>query len=318
MDIVQDVGGTFLISLFIAAILYGVSILQTFIYYQNYPSDRRTLKMLSSVNRKVAVICFIETAHTAFCVDFIYNYLITNFGNESHLGEIYWSVGVTVILGILMSGVAHSFYIRRVWIMSKHNIPLTLLLVTLALGRFVFGIIAASLLYISPNWTELHSQRLNLSTLAVGLSSGAATDIVVATSLIVSLNRQRTGFESTNSSIKRLMVYVIHTGLITSVIGVLILITYASVHRRPLFMGLVEIQSKLYANTLLASLNARAYVWNHGRATVEFSSAPSAPVVHGWRNPVTNQITVLQETVEIVDGMPLESFGKVKDDLSSS
>ncbi|KZT21261.1 hypothetical protein NEOLEDRAFT_766707 [Neolentinus lepideus HHB14362 ss-1] len=316
MAIVQDVGGTFLVSLFIAAILYGVSILQTFIYYQNYPSDRLTLKTL------VAVICFIETAHTAFCVDFIYNYLITNFGNESHLSEIYWSVGVTVIFGILMSGVAHSFYIRRVWIMSQHNIPLTLLLVILALGRFVFGITAATLLYTVPNWNEFHSQRLPLSTLAVGLSSGAAADIVVATSLIVSLKRQRTGFESTNSSIKLLMAYVIHTGLITSVVGVLILITYASIHRQLVFMGLVEIQSKLYANTLLASLNARAYVWKHGRATAELSSGTSPPVVRGWRPPVTtsvtNQITVLRETVEMVDEMPLESYGKGKGVLDST
>ncbi|TFK50397.1 hypothetical protein OE88DRAFT_249633 [Heliocybe sulcata] len=215
MSLVEDIGGTFLVSLFIAAILYGISTLQAFIYYQNYPNDPLMLKSF------VALICTIETAHTIFCIDFIYNYLIINFGNEGHLGEIYWSVGVTVICGILMSGVAHSFYIRRLWILSRHNIPLTSLVATLALLRLAFGLTAASLLYTNPSWQEFHSQRLPLTFLAGGLSSGAAADIVIAIALIVSLRQRRTGFEDTDGNIKLLMAYVINTGLITWFICIL-------------------------------------------------------------------------------------------------
>ncbi|KZT23999.1 hypothetical protein NEOLEDRAFT_1068569, partial [Neolentinus lepideus HHB14362 ss-1] len=33
-----------------------------------------------------------ETLHTAFCLHFIYRYLITEFGNEAFMNELYWCV----------------------------------------------------------------------------------------------------------------------------------------------------------------------------------------------------------------------------------
>ncbi|TFK46701.1 hypothetical protein OE88DRAFT_1739312 [Heliocybe sulcata] len=311
MSVVQDIGGTFLVSLFIAAILYGVFTAQAFIYYQNYPNDRSMLKIL------VAVVCVIETAHTVFCIDFIYNYLITNFGNEQHLEYIYWSVGVTVILGVLASGVAHAFYIRRVWIMGRKNMALTALLVLLALLRFAFGMTTSTLLYTIPIWTEFHSERLPLTTLAGGLSSGAAVDIIVAIALIVFLRRGRTGFEKSDGRIKMLTVYAINTGAITSLVSVLILITYASIHTQLVFMGLVEIQSKLYANSLLGSLNARSHVLKQGRNTLEFTTAlESGPVIHEWRAPTGNQISVLRETIRTVDELPMDDLAKRRESLT--
>ncbi|TFK50398.1 hypothetical protein OE88DRAFT_1660760 [Heliocybe sulcata] len=64
-------------------------------------------------------------------------------------------------------------------------------------------------------------------------------------------------------------------------------------------MGLVEIQSKLYANALLASLNARSYIWKRGKVAHDASSH-SGQAVHGWRT-AAHQITVLRETVQVVD-----------------
>lgn len=263
----------------------------------------------------VAVVCVIETLHTAFCIDFIYAYLITNFGDASTLDRIYWSVGVTVILGVLVSGVAHAFYIRRVWIMSKHNIPLTLLLIGLALLRFSFGMTTSSLLYTIPIWNKFHTEKLPLTTLAGGLSSAAAVDLIVATSLIIFLDHGRTGVERSDSRINLLMVYTINTGLITSIVSVAILITYAAFRSKLVFMGLVEIQSKLYANSLLASLNARSHIMKHGKVTDFTTGLETGPAIHdlqNWRAPpgAATQISVFQETVQTVDELPIDHMDK--------
>ncbi|KZT19318.1 hypothetical protein NEOLEDRAFT_978086 [Neolentinus lepideus HHB14362 ss-1] len=314
MSVVEDVGGTFLVSLFIAAILYGVFVAQAIIYYRNYYSDGPMLKIL------VAVLCVIETTHTAFCIDFIYNYLITNFGNEAHLEHIYWSVGVTVMLGVVVSGVAHVFSIRRVWIMGRRNIALTILLVLLTLLRFALGMTTSSFLYTIPIWNEFHSRKLPFATLAAGLSSGAAVDLVVASALIVFLRRGRTGFDKADGRIKMLTIYAINTGVLTSVVSVLILITYACLRTELVFMGLVEIQSKLYANSLLASLNARSHVLKHGRATGEITTGlDSGFVIHEWRAPgASNQISGRRETVQMVDELPMDSLDKPRTPLAGA
>ncbi|EPQ57835.1 hypothetical protein GLOTRDRAFT_136687 [Gloeophyllum trabeum ATCC 11539] len=304
MTVVTDIAGTMLVSIFMAAILYGVTTTQTFLYYQNYPKDRPALKAV------VAIVWLFETLHTAFCIDFIYNYVITNFGNTEALNDIYWSGGITVVLGVLVAGVVHAYYIRRVWILSNHNIPLTLFLALVALLRFSFGLTTTSLCYSIGQWTTFRERRLPLITLAGGLSSAAAVDLIVAFSLIWFLEHSRTGFDRSDSRINLLMIYTINTGLITSIVSVVIVVTYASLPSTLIFLGLVEIQSKLYANSFLASLNARTHILNRGnRSHSEYSSGRSHSArVHHAQVPA--QISILQETHHAVDEMPMDDFSK--------
>ncbi|TFK46702.1 hypothetical protein OE88DRAFT_1739313 [Heliocybe sulcata] len=303
MGLVEDIGGTMLVSIFLAAILYGVTTTQTFLYYQNYPKDRPALKAL------VALLWVFETLHTAFCIDFIYNYVIANYGNTDALNDIYWSGGITVLLGVLVAGVVHAYYIRRVWILSNRNIPLALLLALIALLRFAFGLTTTSLCYSIGQWTIFRERRLPLITLAGGLSSAAAVDLIVAGSLIYFLEHSRTGFDRSDSRINLLMVYTINTGLITSIVSVVIVVTYAALPATLVFLGLVEIQSKLYANSFLASLNARTHILNRGaHSHSEYSSGNSTRNRRVHNPPIPAGISILQETTHTVDEVPLDNF----------
>ncbi|KZT19319.1 hypothetical protein NEOLEDRAFT_977673 [Neolentinus lepideus HHB14362 ss-1] len=298
MSVVENIAGTLLISIFLAAILYGVTTTQTFLYYQNYPKDRLLLKGL------VALVWVFETLHTAFCIDFIYNYVITNFDNPEALNDIYWSGGITVVLGVLVAGVVHAYYIRRVWILSNHNIILTIFLALVALLRFAFGITTTTLTYRISHWTTFRERHLPLG----GLSSAATVDLVVAGSLIYFLEHSRTGFDRSDSRINLLMVYTINTGLITSIVSVVIVVTYASLPSTLVFLGLVEIQSKLYANSFLASLNARSHILNHGPSHSEYSSGNSSRNRRIHNPPMPAQISILQETTHTVDEVPMDDF----------
>ncbi|KIK61213.1 hypothetical protein GYMLUDRAFT_243864 [Collybiopsis luxurians FD-317 M1] len=97
--------GAALIGAVVAAMLYGLTTLQTYFYFMNYPGDKIQLKIL------VWALWLIDSLHTAlgmspstshltksfdslavtYCV---YFYLVMNFMNPSGLANINWAFNV--------------------------------------------------------------------------------------------------------------------------------------------------------------------------------------------------------------------------------
>ncbi|KAI6107175.1 hypothetical protein EDD16DRAFT_1623012 [Pisolithus croceorrhizus] len=81
--------GCVLISGLISAMLYGITILQTYVYYMAHCSkDTSTVKFL------VAATCILDTLHVAFMCHMLYHYLVTNYGVPTSLEYIVWSFPV--------------------------------------------------------------------------------------------------------------------------------------------------------------------------------------------------------------------------------
>ncbi|OBZ66576.1 hypothetical protein A0H81_13376 [Grifola frondosa] len=292
MSIVDDVLGSLLIGIFVACVLYGVTTLQTYMYFQMYPEDPSPLKTM------VTVVWIMETIHTVFCMQFAYRYVITHFGDEKFMGEIYWSGGITVLLGIFITLAVHSFYIRRVWIVSNKSIPMTALVTFFAACRFGFGIATSVMSYSIPEWVTFRSRTAPLVTISAGIGGAAIVDVLVASCLIYYLRRSRGSWESSNNRLHLIMVYTVNTGAITSIVSVLCVILFATEKGSLAFLGLVEIQSKLYANSFLASLNARQHIRNKFNSgsnyypSIEFSSRSQ------YRSTVpAPQVEIFQQTV---------------------
>ncbi|KAI6154504.1 hypothetical protein EDD17DRAFT_1630294, partial [Pisolithus thermaeus] len=70
---------------FVSAMLYGVTILQTYIYYLNDYEDSLAIKLL------VAAIWILDTLHILFMCHALYFYMITNYGVLTSLEYIVWS-----------------------------------------------------------------------------------------------------------------------------------------------------------------------------------------------------------------------------------
>ncbi|EPQ57813.1 hypothetical protein GLOTRDRAFT_103827 [Gloeophyllum trabeum ATCC 11539] len=297
MSAVDQLLGSVLVGIFIAAILYGITTTQAFVYYQNYPNDQKLLKWM------VGLIWFLETLHTGFCIDFIYKYVITEYGNAPFMNVIYWSGGITVIIGVLVAALVHGYYVRRVWILSDRNTILTAVVTFLAVLRFGD--------YTLSEWSVFRTRKLPLMTLAGGLSSAAAVDLLVAGALCYFLERNRTGFQRSDSRINLLMAYIINTGALTTVFSLIIVITFAAMNGSLVFLAFVEIQSKLYANSFLASLNARRKLMNsgargaNGYPTYELSNGGRSHIRSNTTGPVLTdgrvQIEIFHETTRIVD-----------------
>ncbi|KAI0637631.1 hypothetical protein C8Q77DRAFT_1048927 [Trametes polyzona] len=266
--------GGMLIEIFIACILYGITTLQTFIYWQKYQNDAPSLKFMVRRSRRR----ILETVHTGFCMQVVYSYLISNFGEVEYFLNINWCVGLTPSRGLSHGLTVPSFYVKRVWIMSNKAKLLTSFIAFITVCRIGFGIGSTILSYHFPQWIEFRAHKSSLATVSGGLGAAALVDVLVALTLSFYLTRGRSSWQkASNSKINIIMLYAVNSGAITASASVLSVILYATQTHSLVFLGLVEIQGKLYANSFLGSLNARAHIRNKANAaqypSFEFSSS---------------------------------------------
>ncbi|KAI5984052.1 hypothetical protein EDD15DRAFT_2311522, partial [Pisolithus albus] len=94
MDIPGGFGCT-LIAGFISAMLYGITVLQTYVYYMTYCSeDTSTVKFV------VAATCILDSLHVAFMCHTLYHYLITNYGVPMSMKYIVWSYPASTVVNV--------------------------------------------------------------------------------------------------------------------------------------------------------------------------------------------------------------------------
>ncbi|KAG1781238.1 hypothetical protein EV702DRAFT_1193419 [Suillus placidus] len=139
-------------------LLYGVTCMQTFHYWQTYEHDRKFLKSM------VVFIWLLETAHTALSVHFVEYYLIIHFGEFTHLGYAVWSMGATCIIGAAAATV-----------------------------RCGFGFANCVLSFIYPMWTDFRTRVF--ATMVAGQILSAVVDGVIAFTLCFYLRKRRTGMK---------------------------------------------------------------------------------------------------------------------------
>ncbi|KAL7278801.1 hypothetical protein ACG7TL_007812 [Trametes sanguinea] len=86
--------GALFIGLLFSAVLFGVTMLQTFVYFQQYPSDRAWRKLA------VSWLWFLDALHLALSAHFVYHYLVSNYANPAALSHIVWSFKFRVVIDL--------------------------------------------------------------------------------------------------------------------------------------------------------------------------------------------------------------------------
>ncbi|KZT02010.1 uncharacterized protein LAESUDRAFT_445568 [Laetiporus sulphureus 93-53] len=253
--------GAFLITICVAMVFYGMSTIQAYVYWWNYPNDPLKIKIV------VAVIWLLETLHSVFCLHVVYSYLIIDFGDLAKVEQIVWSAPIPVLIAVLIAAIVQGFFIHRLWILSAKNRFLTSVATTLLFLRVGTGIGTVTLSWEILEWATFRTALGPLITLTWGVSLAAAEDIIIAVSLIYYLQKSHGRTRSTDHLIRTLQTYTINTGSLTMLTSIVILMTFVFYKGSLIFMGMVSIQGKLYANSFLATLNARHHL-NSPRGTV--------------------------------------------------
>ncbi|KAG2038604.1 hypothetical protein BDR03DRAFT_1009825 [Suillus americanus] len=245
--------GALFIGVTFAAILFGLSNIQAFYYFQTHRGTG-----ISFLKLAVAWLWILDALHLILIVHCVYYYLVSHYADISALTEIVWSFKLQVAIDVIIIYGVHLLYFHRIWIVGKGRsrvLPIVVgVIVTFGSGVAITLIWAVYQCHVFSDLITLEWATL------MSLGTVAFIDFVIASSLCYLLATSRTGFSSTDSMIAKLMAYIINTGCLTSMCSLTVMITCAVMPYNFIFLCVEFLMAKLYVNSFLALLNARCYL----------------------------------------------------------
>ncbi|KAG1719223.1 hypothetical protein EDB19DRAFT_1861121 [Suillus lakei] len=177
-----------------------------------------------------------------------------HFGDMTNLQSAVWGMPASYFIGFVIAYSVNICFIWRVLQLSQKR-WIAVCFVILATIRCGFGLANCSLNFLYPKWKIFREHVY--PTMVVGWVLSAIVDSAIAFTLCLFLRKRRTGVKRTDSVLHCLLLYTINTGAVTSFCAVLVIIMFLGLPNNLAFIGFVQVQSKFYAISLLASLNNR-------------------------------------------------------------
>lgn len=271
--------GAILLGGFFTAVLYGITCLQCFIFLQRHSKGEKPLAVT------VWFLWALGTAHLTFVIYSSYWYMVTNYANPRALLGLHWSIPVSIIVTATDDCMVRGWFAYRVWKLGKRNKLVTFPLCVLILVIWTFSMVLEIKSLLLTDFTEAASLSWILYFV---LSVIVVTDAYIAISLSIYLYKSRSRFNKRiDSLLTKLMLYVINTGVATSILSTACLVSYVTMPNVYIFIGILFPLNQLYANSLLASFNARDWM-KSGGDTENFvlSHSLSERSVGNVQNPV--------------------------------
>jgi len=247
----NTIGATFLGTIF-AAILFGITNLQVYLYFQNYPNDWHLQRI------SVALLWVLDAIHLSLTVAAMYHYLIDSFGSVLALQFIVWSFKLQIDVNVVIVLLVQTLYGIRVWKLGRHYKRIWPILVAVIIASgYAIGIILAVKTYNVRTFAEI--ERISWVIYA-SFTSSTAIDVVIALAMCFYLIKSKSGFSGTNNKIIAIIRMTLISGCLTTACSLAALISYAAMPDTLIFLAIEFLLTKLYINSFLAMLNARQSV----------------------------------------------------------
>ncbi|EGO00854.1 hypothetical protein SERLA73DRAFT_178822 [Serpula lacrymans var. lacrymans S7.3] len=238
--------------------LFGILIVQTFIYYTRFTNDPRWLKCL------VWLIFLMECLGSAFTLYAFWlgasvhclscaidgGYYIKP-DCEMVLFSVWYLVSLFVLTGLISSSV-HAFYCWRIWVIGRSLIvPIVVMLLS----------ITQSFVAIYGAFRGLMGGTPSNNIDYIWLAGSCLCDLLITiqTTRLLLLQKSGSGISKTKSILVKLVKLTIETGMVTVAATLLELLFAVVLYRWTHIAHLIVFfsLSKLYANCMLANLNSR-------------------------------------------------------------
>ncbi|KAK0478819.1 hypothetical protein IW261DRAFT_1564887 [Armillaria novae-zelandiae] len=243
------------------------------IYHITFRNDKFGFKIF------VWLLFLLETVFTIFTTIAAWHTYGTGWGDPDALTIIDVAWEPLPALNGFIGAMVQSFYVYRIWTLTK-NLWLAFVIEAVALMQctlaFYYGIA------VSVRGRHINELFALTPSISAWLSGSAACDFLITASLVTILYRSKTKavFSHTTNHVTRLIRYTVETGLLTSVVAVCELILWLTDRQYNFhFIGFLVL-SKLYSNTLLATLNSRALMFSGHQRDYEHQSAFIATTPH--------------------------------------
>jgi len=268
--------GAPLIGVTIASFLCGCLLLQTYIYLKSEIATKHPffLRFL------VLFILFVDTLHLVIAFCYVYGALVVHSGDASYLARGSWSFYGFTALSVVTSTPVQLFYAWRVYILGNRRLILPSLISLVSLLAFSCGIATTAF---AVKTSLLENFGYFFWAADTWLGANIFVGIVIVCSLCFFLIRGRTGFKQTDQMIDKLVFVVINTGLAPTLMELGHLIAFSIAWGSFAHLAFNILVPKLYANSMLASLNARHFFMGSSRS-FNVSEESSASYFDGDRN----------------------------------
>ncbi|KAH0825797.1 hypothetical protein J3R83DRAFT_8853 [Lanmaoa asiatica] len=263
---VDNTLGALLIGGLFASAFWGITSVQTYIYYQRCPNDGLVLKLI------VAILWFLDTFDACLTSHILYHYLVINYTNPSSIATPLWSLivhtAVTSVTDVLIRCDGNIVLTSIVWIISPCDL-------IVGLSKHPFENNIDELKALQQLRRKRRFQLVSLTQLDVlapllyvSFVTSFAGDLYVFVVPCYYLFKSRTGFKSTDTLLNTLIGYTITTGEIhphpflailmnvlkgalTSIDAILGTTLYAVMPTNYIFMAFYFNLAKLYINSYL-------------------------------------------------------------------
>ncbi|KAJ7051770.1 hypothetical protein C8F01DRAFT_1174035 [Mycena amicta] len=302
----SDTYGVWLIALFFQSILYGMGLLQVYLYFLWYQKDTWWQKA------SVILITVLESLQAGMFFTATYQVLIKGFGNFEELPLVPWSAMVQLEALYISTCVAQLFFAVFIYQLRPRDrlYPLVTVLLSLAAlgaGTAQIGLIAQLKLY-----TELAKTSAATNTQA---ALAFVCDVLITVGLWWRLKSSKTSIQSTNRLLNFLITTAINRGVLTMLTALLNIILFLTKPGTFDFMSVILISGKLYMNSMLAMLNTRHHarqlagigIIDMDRTRPDHISMPTWNSRHGTE---THQTTVEIEMISSKE--PSKAKGSIR------
>ncbi|KZT09148.1 uncharacterized protein LAESUDRAFT_539852 [Laetiporus sulphureus 93-53] len=257
---------------------------QTYVYHVCFPDDPLIQKCL------VYLVCIYEWVQTGLVVVKVFHSVHEAIlsGNNQDL-QVFCSLldqwGIIYIMCAIQSAAVQAYFARRIYILSRSRIT-TGFVIVMALAQMCSGIIFGVSTLIEGLSTTV-TYGANISWLV----GSAVADLTIAITLVILFHKMKNGLKQTDILMKRLARVVIETGTLTATTAIVasVLLFMAPAESGPDWaVCLLLFLSKLYANSVLFTLNNRAIIKStqdeDGRTAIMLS--PTVTHLHNHNHPL--------------------------------
>jgi len=232
----------------LSSIIYGITLLQVYSYYNNHRSrDRWPLKSF------VAFLTLVDSVNVAFAGHSMYRIGITNFGDYSVFLDLPWSISATALSSVILEVSIQHFYAYRIYLLSGRSlyIPAAISASSLTSFGLVTALSTKGLEHVPLQGTPLQSIFIS------SLSCDVVCDFLITCGMVYTLLRNRTRVRRTNNVLNILAIYAINCGilnLVFSIFGIILVVRDrdALIYTVPLYIVI-----RLYFCAFMAILNSR-------------------------------------------------------------
>ncbi|RPD62598.1 hypothetical protein L226DRAFT_532409 [Lentinus tigrinus ALCF2SS1-7] len=243
--------GVMLLSVIITAMLYGFTVLQSLYYFEQFPKDSWLLKS------SVVALWVLDTLTIVFDSHEVYFYLIVNYNNPPALQKEVWSSQAELLVTYTIVLIVQIFFLLRIHHLRPYMWYIPAVLGVIAVASYAMVVVIFFRVIHDTTWADTDRPSVT-RPLTANWVLGMIVDIGITVILCWYLWTEKLAVrQKTNVMLNRIIVFMVNRGAIAAVVQILTLLTKFIWPQTLVMIAFHNALSKVYTNSMLATLNAR-------------------------------------------------------------